>query len=279
MGDSENESADFEETSSAESDWRVQLEDALVCVRERGKADGEWLAERIASTFYELNGVEPSLNELRNVFDGIQQDLANEAEEAEESEKSSDAQRLAEQLESQLTANPDPTELVEYSMRIVGMDLVSRAKASFNSISGRNPSKKELKRSVQKLALKLAEQAIAGSTNKAKSSKVEESDYDPTNIDDQILARIDAVEDEQFDAKNFNLRMLTTSSNAKKGKYEAYDVYFSNFDKETERKNLLKAIDSFKMRNRRSPSNEEIDAIAKFLSTDKDTNLVQFKLS
>merc|ERR1711902_388451 len=279
MGDSENESADFEETSSAESDWRVQLEDALVCVRERGKADGEWLAERIASTFYELNGVEPSLNELRNVFDGIQQDLANEAEEDAESEKNSDAQRLAEQLASNLTANPDPIELVEYSMRIVGMDLVSRAKASFNAISGRNPSKKELKRSVQKLALKLAEQAIAGSTNKAKSSKVEESDHDPTNIDDQILARIDAVEDEQFDAKNFNLRMLTTSSNAKKGKYEAYDVYFSNFDKETERKNLLKAIDSFKMRNRRSPSSEEIEGIKAFLATNKDTNLVQFKLS
>merc|ERR1711997_814716 len=128
-------------------------------------------------------------------------------------------------------------------------------------------------------ALKLAEQAIAGSTAKAKSSKVEESDYDPSNIDDQILARIDAVEDEQFDAKNFNLRMLTTSSNAKKGKYEAYDVYFSNFDKVTERKNLLKAIDSFKMRNRRSPSNAEIDAIKSFLATNKNTNLVQFKLS
>merc|ERR1719411_1479110 len=279
---SESESAEFEEATSTELDernWRMQLEDALVCVRERGKADGEWLAERIASTFYELNGVEPSLNELRNVFEGIQQDLANEAEENAESEKSSDAQRLAEQLASQLTANPDPTELVEYSMRIVGMDLVSRAKASFNAISGRNPSKKELKRSVQKLALKLTAQAIAGSTAKAKSSKVEESDYDPSNIDDQILARIDAVEDEQFDAKNFNLRMLTTSSNAKKGKYEAYDVYFSNFDKETERKNLLKAIDSFKMRNRRSPSNEEIEGIKAFLATNKDTNLVQFKLS
>merc|ERR1712207_32167 len=108
---------------------------------------------------------------------------------------------------------------------------------------------------------------------------MEESDYDPTNIDDQILARIDAVEDEQFDANHFNLRMLTTSSNAKSGKYEAYDVYFSNFDKQTEQKNLLKAIDSFKMRNRRSPSNAEIEGIKAFLATNKDTNLVQFKLS
>merc|ERR1712130_144373 len=96
---------------------------------------------------------------------------------------------------------------------------------------------------------------------------------------DQILARIDQIEEEQFNEDHFNLKMLTTSSKAKKGKYEAYDVYFSNFDKETENKNLLKEIDSFKMRNRRCPSNEEIDGIKLFLATNKNTNLVQFKLS
>merc|ERR1712154_687277 len=74
-------------------------------------------------------------------------------------------------------------------------------------------------------------------------------------------------------------KMLTTASKSKKNAYEAYDVYFSNFDKETEQKNLLKAIDSFKMRNRREPSGEEVDAIARFLSTNKKTNLVKFKLS
>jgi len=162
-------------------------------------------------------------------------------------------------------------------MKIVSMDLVSRAKAAFTSIHGQQPSKKALKRSVEKLALKLAEQAIDGLAEEAKKSVSDV--YDPHNIDDQILARIDAIEDEQFNEDHFNLKMLTTSSKAKKGKYEAYDVYFSNFDKETERKNLLKAIDSFKMRNRRSPSNEEIDAIKSFLATNKDTNLVQFKLS
>merc|ERR1712154_540866 len=73
--------------------------------------------------------------------------------------------------------------------------------------------------------------------------------------------------------------MLTTESESKKGKYEAYSVYFSRFDKETERKNLLKAIDSFKMRNRRSPTSAEVEGIEAFLSTNKDTSLVQFKLS
>jgi len=271
----ESETADYEDGR----DWREQLEDALVSVRERGHADGEYLAERISATFYELNGVEPSLSELRGVFDSIEQDLANEAEEDLESEKNYDAQRLAEQLASNLTDNPDPTELVDYSMQIVGMDLVSRAKAAYSSINGgQPPSKKALKRSVEKLALKLAADAISGfSAEQPKKSGL--AMYDPSNFDDQILAQYDQIEDEQFNSDHFNLKMLTTASTSKKGKYEAYDVYFSNFDKATEEANLKKAIDSFKMRNRRSPSGEEVDDIRSFLATNKEVNMVKFKLS
>merc|ERR1719510_630924 len=128
-----------------------------------------------------------------------------------------------------------------------------------------------MKRSVEKLALKLAASALSSFPSKSEEAT---DSYNPQNSNDQSLAREDEIEDEHF-----NLKMLTTASKAKKAKYEAYDVYFSNFDKETEQKNLLKAIDSFKMRNRREPSGEEVDAIAKFLSTDKKTNLVKFKLS
>merc|ERR1712048_450685 len=96
--------------------------------------------------------------------------------------------------------------------------------------------------------------------------------------DDQVLAKIDEIESEQFDADHYNLKMLTTASKSKKGKYEAYDILFSNFDQKTER-NLLKAIESFKMRNRRSPTSSEVEGIEAFLSTNKDTSLVQFKLS
>merc|ERR1711997_1278670 len=125
-----------------------------------------------------------------------------------------------------------------------GMDLVSRAKAAYFSINGKQPNKKALRRSVHKLALKLAEEAIDS------SDKVESDVYDPQNIDDQVMAKIDEIESEQFDADHYNLKMLTTESKSKKGKYEAYDILFSNFDQKTERKNLLKAIESFKMRNR-----------------------------
>merc|ERR1711933_65061 len=194
-----------------------------------------------------------------------------------ESGRSYDAQRLAEHLASSMSENPDATDLVEYSMRIVGMDLVSRAKAAYSSINGKQPSKSALRRSVHKLALKLAEQAIAASAKEAKNAKSDV--YDPHNIDDQVLAKIDEIESEQFDADHFNLKMLTTASASKKGKYEAYDILFSNFDQKTERKNLVKAIESFKMRNRRNPTSEEVEGIEAFLSTNKDTSLVQFKLS
>merc|ERR1712039_207483 len=183
----------------------------------------------------------------------------------------------AEALAANITDSPDPTDLVDYSTQIVGQDLVSRAKAAFYSINGRQPNEKEMKRSVEKLALKLAASAIE---NGASLSENEGADtYDPNNSNDQSLAREDEIENEQFNEDHFNLKMLTTASKSKKNAYEAYDVYFSNFDKETEQKNLLKAIDSFKMRNQREPSGEEVDAIAKFLSTDKKTNLVKFKLS
>merc|ERR1712154_661259 len=272
MSDIEDETSE----SFDDRDWRAQLEDALDGVRERGRSDGEYLAERISATFYELNGVEPSLSELKSIFDGIEQDLADEAAEDIESERNYDAQRLAEQLASSMSDNPDATELVDYSMRIVGMDLVSRAKAAYYSINGKQPSKKALRRSVEKLALKLAEEAIESSV----ANEKEENDvYDPHNIDDQVLAKIDEIESEQFDADHYNLKMLTSASKSKKGKYEAYAVYFSNFDKETECKNLGRAIESFEMRNRRSPSSAEVEGIKAFLSTSKDTKLVQFKLS
>merc|ERR1719451_243535 len=169
--ESEAEEEEESEETSESGDWRAQLEDALDCVRERGRSDGQYLADRISATFYELNGVEPSLSELKSIFAGIEQDFANEAEEDIESEKNYDAQRLAEQLASSMSDNPDPTELVEYSQRIVGMDLVSRAKAAYFSINGKQPNKKALRRSVHKLALKLAKAAYFSINGKQPNKK------------------------------------------------------------------------------------------------------------
>jgi hypothetical protein len=274
----DSESADGDLDSQLSEDWRAEWDNVLEGVMQRGYADQEVLADRICATFFELNGVEPSLAELQNVFGSVEQDLANEADEDLASEKQTDALRLAEALAGSLTDNPDPTELVDYSTKIVGQDLVSRAISAFSSINGRQPSNNELARSVEKLALKLAASAMSAQSQSSKTQAVD--NYNPQNSNDQSLAREDAMETEDFNADHFNLKMLTTASKSgKKTKNEAYDVYFSNFDKSTEQKNLLRAVDSFKMRNRREPSGEEVDAIAQFLATDKQTNLVQFKLS
>merc|ERR1711997_1422569 len=91
----------------------------------------------------------------------------------------------------------------------------------------------------------------------------------------------DQVEDEEWGQNNFNLKMLKTKSiKTKSGNAESYDVYFSKYDKEQEKENLLKAIDSFKIRNRREPNKLEIFSLKQFITTsNKDTSLIQFKLS
>merc|ERR1711997_837882 len=91
----------------------------------------------------------------------------------------------------------------------------------------------------------------------------------------------DQVEDEQWNENNFSLKMLKTKSiKTKSGNAESYDVYFAKYDKEQEKENLVKAIDSFKIRNRREPNKLELFSLQQFITTsNKDTSLIQFKLS
>eukprot|EP00487_Bulimina_marginata_P009347 TRINITY_DN3745_c0_g1_i1.p1 TRINITY_DN3745_c0_g1~~TRINITY_DN3745_c0_g1_i1.p1 ORF type:complete len:155 (-),score=22.72 TRINITY_DN3745_c0_g1_i1:618-1082(-) len=76
-------------------------------------------------------------------------------------------------------------------------------------------------------------------------------------------------------------RMLTTQRiKSRTGVSEKYDVYFCKFDRKREEKNLLKAVKSFKMRNKREPTNLEVMRLKGFLATNfEQTSLVQFKLS
>jgi len=77
-----------------ESPWIEQLKDALNHVRRIGKADGAAFAEMVCSTFYELNGSEPSLNKLTDLYSRIKKDFANEA--AEELQFEEDCNVIAE---------------------------------------------------------------------------------------------------------------------------------------------------------------------------------------
>jgi len=262
---------DFDDLSD-QRDWRLQLKDALNYVRQRGRADGRALAQRISSTFYELNGVEPSLNELVDVFRRIKTDLADEAmEDMEHSGQPLETQQLAQKLAAKMTENPDPTEVVDMAQKIVATNLMTRAKAMFKASKGRSPNKQELRENINKLAMQFAEKAVLSI----------DGDYDPTNAADQKQAKIDELDDRQFDGDSFDLKMYKTKSKkSKNGKSEGYDIYFGDaLTKDRMAKNLKAAMASFEMRNKSKPNAFHIHGIEKFLATDKDTKLIQFKLS
>jgi hypothetical protein len=279
-----------------ERDWRLQLNDALNYVRERGRVDGRILADKISETFYELNGIEPTMDQLVDVFRRIKNELALEAQEdyeeqlaLEQRERGADANDdgsayyLAKKLGRDFS-NADPSDLVDYAFRIVKEDLIYRAKSSFVISKGRSPSQAELQQTVEKLALKLANQALKleETAGADADEEDEDADYDPENTADRRLAQQDALETQQFDDDYWNLRMLTTPRRKSRlGAAETYDVYFCRFSKKREARNLERAIASFRLRNKREPNAVEIAKIKRFISTSQNaaTNLVQFKLS
>merc|ERR1712154_358242 len=154
--------------------------------------------------------------------------------------------------------NANPSDLVDYAFRIVREDIVNRSKSLFVISRGRNPNKTELKETVERLALKLADDAI-NYDDIDDDDKINDPDYNPNNINDNKLKYEDQIEDEQWNENNFNLKMFKTKrTKSKRGNAESYDVFFCKYDKEKEKENLLKAIDSFKIRNRREPNKLEI---------------------
>lgn len=280
---------DFED----ERDWRLQLNDALNYVRERGRLDGRILAEKISETFYELNGAEPSLDELVDVFRRIKSELADEAEKDliadgyikdTKGKDNGSAYYLAKKFGDDLS-RAQPADIVDYAFRIVKEDWISRAKSVFKSTKGRLPNESELAECVESLALKLANQALdigdtAGQSFEEDYDSEEDVDYDPNNAIDKKQLKQDKEED-QFDSDYFNLKMLTTESSksSKTGKSQTYDVYFCKFSKKREARNLEQAIQTFKLRNKREPNAVEISKIKQFISTKPTNNLIQFKLS
>merc|ERR1712154_551470 len=105
------------------------------------------------------------LDELVDVFRRIKSELAEEAQSeiADDAEQdindNGSAYYLAQKLASKFE-NANPSDLVDYAFRIVREDLINRSKSLFVISRGRNPNKNELKETVERLALKLADDAI-----------------------------------------------------------------------------------------------------------------------
>eukprot|EP00485_Elphidium_margaritaceum_P014952 CAMPEP_0202725846 /NCGR_PEP_ID=MMETSP1385-20130828/184308_1 /ASSEMBLY_ACC=CAM_ASM_000861 /TAXON_ID=933848 /ORGANISM="Elphidium margaritaceum" /LENGTH=780 /DNA_ID=CAMNT_0049392051 /DNA_START=69 /DNA_END=2411 /DNA_ORIENTATION=+ len=274
-----------------ECDWRLQLNDALAFVRERGRLDGRMLAEKVSETFYELNGAEPTVDELVGVFRRIKQELAAEAE-ADLLESEADALDdgsafyLARELGPDFE-DADPIEIVEYATRIVQEDLVSRATSSFKITKGRSPSRAELRDTVELLAEKLADQALAteedededgdATEEEEEEEEDEDGDYDPNNMADERLAEQDALENARFDDREESeaddLRLvsqLNMKQNAviQKGNNSTGYTLDFNVDKERENGDLEQASQWFARFNNRKPTETELVDINKFIKRD-----------
>merc|ERR1711997_732107 len=207
-----------------------------------------------------------------------QSEIADDAE--QDINDNGSAYYLAQKLASKFE-NANPSDLVDYAFRIVREDIVNRSKSLFVISRGRNPNKNELKETVERLALKLADDAINFDDNADfdDDDKINDPDYNPNNIKDNKLKYEDQIEDEQWNENNFKM-FKTKRTKSKRGNAESYDVFFCKYNKEKEKENLLKAIDSFKIRNRREPNKLEIYSLKQFITTsNKETSSIQFKLS
>jgi len=250
--------------ASSEGDWRSQLNDALTLVRERGRFDGMRLAEKISSTLYEVNGVDPSLAELADVFRKIQTEFAYEAQEellddADTADNGSAFYLRNKSGKGELQG----ADLVEYATRIVGEDLLSRARSAIAIGKGRGyePSEEELRETVLGFAVKMAEGFQVQCDEAAAND--EDPDYNPNNTTDQQYAVEDAVDDmDERDSAPLNMSKSATVR-TRQGN-ETYSVYFGDAPKA--KKSVADIVAAFVGAHGRQPNALEKDRLCKFVA-------------
>lgn len=258
--------------ASSEGDWRSQLNDALTLVRERGRFDGMKLAEKISSTLYEVNGVDPSLADLADVFRKIQTEFAYEAQDELNDDADSTDNGTAFYLRNKNLKNGEElrgADLVEYATRIVGEDLLSRARSAIAIGKGRGyePTEQELKETVLGFAVKMAEGFKLDADDveaNGDGHSDEDPDYNPNNVKDRQYAAEDAVDD-MDERSTAPLQMSKTSTQrSRKGKSETYSVYFG--DARTGKKSVTEIVAAFIGAHGRQPNALEKERLRNFVA-------------
>jgi len=259
--------------ASSEGDWRSQLNDALTLVRERGRFDGMKLAEKISSTLYEVNGVDPSLADLADVFRKIQTEFAYEAEDELNDDADSSDNGTAFYLRNKGTKGGEElrgADLVEYATRIVGEDLLSRARSAIAIGKGRGyePTESELRETVLGFATKMAEGfQLDADANDADANgdghTDEDPDYNPNNQKDRQYAAEDAVDDMDQTAPLQMSKSATTRSH-RGGRSETYSVYFG--EARTGKKSVTEIVAAFVGAHGRRPNALEKERLRNFVA-------------
>jgi len=248
--------------------WRLQLEDALDHIRTVGREHGEHFAAAICSTFYELNGSEPALDQLTTLFAKIRAEFANEA--AEEIDDETDAES-----ESESEVDEEWQETLDHVRSIGERDgriLVHSICDAFYDDNGEELTLEELTGIWEGVQLELAIEAQEDADSEDEDedqSEGEEAEYDPDNEDDAVLAQRDGAEDRQHALQHFDGVLLNTPMvSAKSGGGVSWNVFFDEDDlsEAVESSNLERAKEGFLKRNGREPTHSEVHRMRQFLA-------------
>merc|ERR1719326_1430610 len=189
-----------------ERPWRAQLEGALEHIREIGRVHAECFAENIIATICELNGSEPTLDQLTALYGRIRTDFANEAEEELDDDEDDDDEAESEseeEEEEEVEVDHDEwCSALSQVQRVGAADGAVLAEALcdlLHSEYGEEPSLSQLSSIWQSVHEEVAFEAAEDN----ESDDDGDSDYDPSNDDDLFVAELDAAESRQHEAVHF----------------------------------------------------------------------------
>merc|ERR1719189_3145207 len=245
--------ARFDYQEAPEKGWREQLNEALEIVKDLGRSHGEAFAERLCSTFYEVNGAEPSLETMLNLYERVRTDFENEAEEELDDSEDEEADSSSDAVSLEIEGWSDVLEHVREVAREDGSNLVENLCDLFAEEYGDEPSLDELAELWDGIQDALAEEAAEDS----EGSGDDDEAYDPSNDDDVSMAEMDHAADRKFEQDHYEMVMLNTPATASKlGNALSWAVYFDEEElcSEAESANLEQAVSSFAMRNGQVPN-------------------------
>lgn len=242
-----------------EEEWRIELNKVLKIIREKGKTDGRILAEKISNTYFDTNGIEPTLDELTEIFSKIKSKYIkseSEIEISDENETVNDILSLKMSKTARIKSKKGKSET--YNVYFNKFDKVRKEKnltaaiKSFKMRNNREPTKFEINRLKQFLFTE----------NKTTSVQFRLEVVD--SEDDEKKVEFDREKGSKTTTPS---RLLVTPVKKKKNAAK-FNVYFG--DKSEANKTEKQAVTWFERFNNRKPSDIELNLIKQFVKSDAD---------
>lgn len=181
---------DEKECEISPAAFEKELSSALKNVRALGRKHGKQLACSIANTYSELNGVEPTTNDIAAVFERIKVKFDEEAEEElldsdTDVDVEDDGSAAAyKQIIGDLS-EANKADILEFARRIVREDLASKAHDSFLFEHGRTGSNHEIAAKVNELASAAFKDYDFGSDESDGDYDINDQDLEQEQLDEQ----------------------------------------------------------------------------------------------